>query len=135
MKRLSLALGVVLIAAAARGAEDCSKAGTAQEALPTCTAIFEATGAEPAAGATSVSVQRKKPGMSVQAWDANAAVNQVVIECRSRSTAPWYPCYTLAANIDATGKFATLPAAAMYRARLTGCVGCKVSVNFEQDGP
>lgn len=55
-------------------------------------------------------------GGDAQLWAVSNGANASVatLECRSYSTAPWYPCQSVT-NVDATGKYYSLPWAFQYR--------------------
>lgn len=52
--------------------------------------------------------------IDIQVWSTAGSVSTVNIECRSYSTAPWWPCATIN-NVDATGVFYSAPLAFQYR--------------------
>lgn len=52
--------------------------------------------------------------VDIQIWSSAGSVATVNIECRSYSTAPWYPCQVVT-NPDTTGVYYSAPLAFQYR--------------------
>lgn len=59
--------------------------------------------------------------IDAQIWSSAGSEATVVIECRSYTTAPWWPCQTIT-NPNSTGVYYTLPMAFQYRLNVTNWV-------------
>lgn len=64
--------------------------------------------------------------IDAQIWSAAGSVATVVIECRSYTTAPWWPCQTIT-NPDSVGVFYSLPLAFQYRLNVTAWTNGSIS--------
>lgn len=56
--------------------------------------------------------------IDIQVWSTAGSVSTVLVECRSTTTAPWWPCATIT-NVDATGQYFSAPLAFQYRLNVT----------------
>lgn len=65
-------------------------------------------------GASDPVITQNWVDIDAQIWSAAGSVATVVIECKSYTSAPWYPCWTVT-NPTATGVYYSLPRAAQYR--------------------
>lgn len=125
---LGAALGLLLSALSLTAAENCSLTGSA-EVRPVCRALDAQTTATASVGVLTAPFSQP----SVQIWGV-AGSSTVAVECRTSTSAPWYPCNPSGAdlvNVDATGVYWTLPRSSYYRVNLKACTGCTVSANFE----
>jgi hypothetical protein len=133
MRRVLLAIGLLVFASSLRAAENCSA-----NILPTCVAIDSATSGAEYTSATINTFGHRNLGAQVKC-NANPCAVVVNIDCRSGSNMDWFACASVTnpAAADANGNggtYTSLPRSYQYRIHIPASTFTSgtVSANFER---
>ena len=128
MRRVLLAIGLLVFASSLRAAETCSA-----NTLPVCVALDAVT----STGASSTVNTFGHRNLSAQVWSAAGSVATVNIECRSAATAPWFACASVVNPTQADvngegGAYITLPRSYQYRVNVIAYTSGNISATIER---